>query len=88
MDKTSTQSDTTTPKRSGLPWWVWVCVSVPLVYILSSGPVAKLGGLGYIHEPLYSAVTVIYAPLRWLGDICPPFEHFIDWYQDLWGTNI
>jgi hypothetical protein len=79
--------ETSTSKRSGLPWYVWVCVSLPFVYVLSIGPVAKLYDLGYIRGARYAAVERIYAPLDWAANNCTPFAHFLIWYLRVWGVR-
>ena len=89
-EKASIQSESaaqeaTEKKSGGVSWNVWLCLFVPFVYVLSIGPASRLAAEGYFHDELFrSAVSVVYAPLEWLGRICPPFGKFITWYVMVW----
>ena len=48
-------------RSRGLGWPIWVILVLPLVYILSSGPVMGL----YAKKALPLAVVKIYRPLFW-----------------------
>lgn len=69
-------------QKSSVSGWLWVILAVPLVYVLSIGPVAAIaersGG-----PP--SGVRQVYAPLKWLYDhtfLRKPLEA----YLKLWGV--
>ena len=51
----------------------------PFVYVLSTGPVAKLEDLGIIGERTDKILNVLYAPLQALA-IVPGTKQFFRWY--------
>jgi hypothetical protein len=66
------------------PWLVWSMTVLPLIYLLSTGPVLKLRQAGRISP---SVVLTIYAPLDHLTQICPPLDHVLKWYvRDIWNA--
>jgi len=68
--------------RSSLAVWLTVAVLLlPILYVLSVGPVFWLHKHGYLG---YSALA-IYGPLSYLYDSCQPVRYAIDWYASLWG---
>jgi hypothetical protein len=81
--------DSATSKRSGLPWYVWVCVALPFVYVLSFGPFLKLYDLGYIrpHGALDAVAGKVYAPLGWAAANCAALDNFLVWYFHVWGVS-
>lgn len=69
-------------QKSSVSGWVWVILAVPLVYVLSIGPVAAIakrsGG-----PP--TAVRQIYKPLEWLYEHHVFFRKPLHEYLKLWG---
>jgi hypothetical protein len=74
----------TRPVRAKFGRTTILCLAVVLLllgYGLSTGPVISIFGT---PKP----VQIFYAPLEFLGDICPPVEQFFDWYCDqVWGAK-
>jgi hypothetical protein len=64
-------------------------ILLPLIYVLSVGPVICCVVHGYIspESPVGSVIVVIYQPLEWLSKAFPPFHALIMWYAKLWGAN-
>ena len=58
-----------------------VTAALPILYILSAGPVHWLWSSGYVSGDEGSFVWAIYAPMRWACQTCEPFCNFIEWYQ-------
>jgi hypothetical protein len=54
-----------------------------LLYLLSTGPMLRLGQRGYISEKAFGAV---YAPVGFFMKI-PGFEKAMLWYIGLWGIH-
>ena len=53
---------------------------LPLLYILSAGPVIGLMSRGYISE---SATVAVYSPLNSVCENCTPLGEGMRWYVDL-----
>jgi len=72
-------------RRSGnLGWPIWVILSLPLLYLLSSGPILGLYSKGLIREP---AVT-LYTPLFWCAAKSPIFAKPYWSYLHFCGYNM
>jgi hypothetical protein len=56
---------------------VAVLVLLPLLYVLSTGPVICL-----IHHE-YIPNVQLYRPLQWAGNHCEPFDKTLRWYVSL-----
>ena len=52
---------------------------VPLLYVLSFGPVLGLHWRGYLP----AEVLVIYSPLRLAAEFCQPLADALTWYKNL-----
>ena len=59
---------------------VGVLVLLPLLYILSAGPVIGLVSRGYISE---GATMAVYYPLAFVCESCTPVGEGMCWYVDL-----
>lgn len=55
-------------------------VLVPLLYILSAGPVIGLMYRGYISQ---STTMTVYSPLAFVSDKFTPLKEGMNWYVDL-----
>ena len=64
------------PSSTLLIWLIVAGVLLPLVYILSVGPVYWLIAQGYLS----TSADWIYLPLGFLSNHCPPFQDAMDWY--------
>ena len=53
---------------------------LPLLYILSAGPVIGLMARGYVSE---SATMAVYSPLNFVCESCTPVDEGMRWYVDL-----
>ena len=49
-----------------------------VLYILSTGPAAKLYQCGVLPEP----VMAVYAPVDFVYQRCPPVARLLDWYVE------
>ncbi len=73
---------TTDTKRGGVSWLLWTILLLPLLYVLSLGPVA-----GYYERTTKRApraLVAFYRPLAALARAVPQFDRLIQWYVDLW----
>jgi hypothetical protein len=69
--------------------WSWaaviltVMVLLPVLYLISSGPIEWLMARGYVSysNPL---VKAFYFPGEFLMKVCPPLNDFVRWYLSLW----
>jgi hypothetical protein len=75
--------------RPGFGLWSAGILLLLVFYILSPGPIVKLG-----RSPRSSfirswsqAIVLLYAPLNLLYDSSPPVKRFYDWYlHEVWKT--
>jgi len=60
-------------------------VLLPLLYVLSVGPVEWLVTRGYINPNSAAGEVLqgIYLPIRWLMGVSPWFKSFMTWYLRL-----
>lgn len=67
--------------------WIWVLVAafVVVLYVLSTGPIAKLNREGIISLRTFQT---LYAPLAFLDQHSPVVSSFFTWYiGKLWGVS-
>ena len=57
---------------------------LPVLYVLSAGPLLGLHDRGRLPDWGENAVEVFYAPLGWLMFSCEPVGRLIGWYLGLW----
>ena len=70
-------------QKSGYSVFVWVFVAVPLLYVLSIGPVAKMVK---INGSSGETISRIYAPVIWLHDHTL-LEKPLEAYVGFWGVK-
>jgi len=73
-------------KESGIGGWIIMGVIaflVPLLYILSFGPVLGLQWRGYLSAEF----LVIYAPLQWASECCQPIADGLTYYKNLFRSG-
>jgi len=58
--------------------------AIPLLYVLSLGPVEWLYDRGWLPASTYDAFDVFYGPLEFLCDRWPWFREVLVWYERLW----
>jgi hypothetical protein len=79
--------DTDQRPESRLPVMVFgVIVALPILYVLSVGPVAKGIELATGNKSPPQWARDFYAPLRWLHDNTP-LATPLEWYVSLWGVR-
>jgi len=63
-----------------------VVAALPMLYVLSVGPVGWLVNNEFIDPDsgLGTVVGAIYTPLEAVAEFCPPFKLLIGWYLELW----
>jgi len=67
-------------KKRHLPW-PEIILCLPLLYVLSVGPVSALASRG---TPSSASLDTIYKPLHLLADEFSPAERLLTWYVGLW----
>ena len=89
----NTDSNSTETTRSDLrkvAGWIgaWI-IALPLLYILSIGPVIKLGDMLSPSAGFQRVANTAYAPLFWISQNSDPFQDFLWWYIfDLWRCTM
>jgi hypothetical protein len=68
-------------KRRSWGWIGWALVALPILYVLSIGPLETLARHGYIDS---ETVRPAYAPVIWLRDNSTVGRRLIDRYMRLW----
>jgi hypothetical protein len=60
---------------------------IPMLYFLSTGPIAWYDANHEISSSVFQALEVAYAPIVWLGDSSASFQSV--WYADLhlWASD-
>lgn len=72
-------------KKPGWTFWVTASVAVlPVLYVLSSGPVQWMDSHGMISDFFRALLMVIYRPLRWIDRNSESFHIALKWYVSLW----
>ncbi len=86
MDQPSEPKQTTERTSPGFPaWLIWLLLSLPLLYVLSIGPAARLITTGAI--PLHT-FEAFYGPVFVLAHYVPPFKSSLIWYISLCAPNL
>jgi hypothetical protein len=70
------------PRSSLAVWLIVGAVLLPVLYVLSSGPVISLCKYGYLAKEC----LVIYIPLAYLGQNYSIVRQSLQAYFDLWGV--
>ena len=83
------EDDDETPNRSrSVAWFIAVCIGLPILYFLSTGPVALIVDR---HPGLpgsaVAVAQVIYAPVIWLDRHVHVFHRLLYFYLNLWGVS-
>jgi hypothetical protein len=60
-----------------------VLVLLLVFYVASTGPVIRLCILAE-----YEDIALVYAPLEWLCDSCPPVEEWLSAYVEWWVDDL
>ena len=62
---------------------------LPMLYVLSIGPVVALVDAGYISRggQLLEFLRVVYQPLQWCHDNVEWATPLFEWYFELWGAE-
>jgi hypothetical protein len=69
--------------REGLPLWATWLAALPMLYVLSIGPVVMIADkAGLSPRPFRK----FYAPVIWLHDHTV-LKQPIEWYAELWGVK-
>ncbi len=63
---------------------VGVLIVLPMLYVLSIGPVVWLAHSGLISPSLAPALEFAYSPLKWVADNVPILGPAINGYVELW----
>lgn len=54
------------------------------LYVLSVGPFVWIAADNPALEPL----GYIYFPIGYLGSVCPPVDNVLNWYLELWTSDL
>ncbi len=63
---------------------VVVLVLLPMIYLLSIGPIVWLHRRGHLNVGPDSVIAWVYAPAERAARACPPFERVMEGYISLW----
>lgn len=78
-----------TPTGGRSTFLLVVTVLLPVLYVLSIGPMnmlAEKGLLGPVDGPVIESLSVFYLPLNWcVMYLVPGLAPALDWYLSLWG---
>jgi len=61
-----------------------VLLGLPVLYVLSIGPVAWLANREYLSEWALEILSVVYLPLQFLADSSEWAEQWAQWYISFW----
>jgi len=61
---------------------------LPILYVLSIGPVVWLNYHNHLSPEFVSAFAWFHYPITWLTNHCEPFGHFMLWYVELWADVV
>ena len=78
---------TAEPRRrsSWAGWSAAALVLLPVLYVLSIGPIVKLESSGFESDWFWYAAEVFYAPVNWLADQNALFRDWLTYYADIWA---
>ena len=72
-------------KHPSAAFWATVVVVVPVLYVLSAGPINWLMYRGILKGWPLAVFSAVYWPLRWLIENGPePVSNALRWYAELW----
>ncbi len=71
------------PKQRSLAWIGWALIPLPVLYLLSLGPVVWLCCHDYLSLKVAFAIGT---PVDWVYDRSTTFQHW-DWYANLWAQT-
>jgi hypothetical protein len=81
----------TEPRRGGGTSLLWL-LALPVLYVLSSGPMAKIEKTFNFQQnqpALDHALEIIYWPIAWCALQSPTFRGFLFWYwRDVWHVKM
>ena len=78
------EADAEAERRSHMgEWTLWLLLLIPVLYVLSIGPVAwtMVHWHGPVPPQVTNAVSFVYTPLDWLHDFTPlkkPLENYLE----------
>jgi hypothetical protein len=68
-------------KGWGRGTWTGLVVAAFVLYVLSLGPATSI-----VNATGQRWIFALYMPLMLAAYVCPPLEHALDWYANLWLT--
>lgn len=73
--------------KTAAKWWlVGAGVVMPILYVLSPGPVMAMVRSGYGGSWVQRVVQLLYFPLEWLYNHVGWVRVFYDWWFEVWGA--
>lgn len=69
--------------RRTAAFWLTLSFLIPVMYVLSVGPVCWCHHRAGDDERVETALEVVYQPLICLGSRAEWFQSFLDWYADI-----
>lgn len=65
---------------------VAVLILLPILYVLSVGPVAWLDSNDSLNEPMHSVAVIVYFPLSWAVNngvpiVGPALAAYVEWWE-------
>jgi hypothetical protein len=86
----TTSAEPTELRRGRGTWSLWLIV-LPVLYVLSIGPMTKLTltlGVSNTQPALEHCLEVFYAPVIWCATHSSYFNRFLRWYwRDVWHVT-
>lgn len=81
ISRETAESNNKKPRLGGGPAVAVCLILLPVLYVLSEGPVAGLVMRGYLPQ---EASTVLYAPLNWVAARSNTLSLLLEWYESFW----
>jgi hypothetical protein len=90
-DQPQNTDELSEPRRGRGTWALWL-LALPVLYVLSSGPMAKVDTTFNFpkNQPtLERGLEIIYWPVAWCATHSSHFQRFLTWYWgDVWHVKM
>lgn len=74
--------------KKAAKWWLVILgVVLPVLYVLSPGPIMKILESGSRNGVVDEFFQIVYFPLEWLYNHVGWIQVFYDWWFGVWGTR-
>jgi hypothetical protein len=86
MARSSESEDHTRRGSFVLSWVTATVIVLPVLYVLSIGPMFRLCMQGHAPDAVKSDLPYIYGPLHWVAEHVPALAQFLHEYVIWWVT--